>query len=56
MPTIDIIDVDYGPHTDALPDGYHHTAQDTIDKLSAGSLQISVDLFMAMVRLIDGKP
>jgi hypothetical protein len=36
-----------------LPDGYHHTAFDTIDKISAHSLQISGDLFLEMIRLID---
>jgi glutaminyl-peptide cyclotransferase len=45
--------VDYGPHTAAMPDGYHHTAEDTIDKISARSLQVSADLFLEMVRLID---
>jgi glutaminyl-peptide cyclotransferase len=55
MPTIDIIDPNYGPHTPSQPDGYHHTAQDTIDKLSVNSLQTSADLFLAMVRLIDAR-
>ncbi len=53
VPSIDIIDVDYGPHTTKMPDGYHHTAQDTIDKISARSLQTSADLFMAMIRLVN---
>ncbi len=53
VPSLDIIDVDYGPHTSASPDGYHHTAQDTIDKVSARSLQTSADLFLEMIRLID---
>jgi len=44
--------VDYGPHNAQMPDGYHHTAQDTIDKISARSLQISADLIMEMIRLI----
>ena len=52
-PTIDIIDVNYGPHTAATPDGYHHTAQDTLDKISPRSLQTSADLFLAMIRLIN---
>jgi glutaminyl-peptide cyclotransferase len=52
VPTIDVIDVDYGPHTQQLPDGYHHTAQDTIDKISPKSLQISADLFLETIRLI----
>jgi Zn-dependent M28 family amino/carboxypeptidase len=53
VPSIDVIDVDYGPHTPATPDGYHHTAQDTMDKISAQSLQVSADLFLDLVRLID---
>ena len=53
VPVLDIIDMDYGPHTMTLPDGYHHTAFDTIDKISARSLQIAGDLFLEMVRLID---
>jgi glutaminyl-peptide cyclotransferase len=53
VPVLDIIDIDYGPHTMTLPDGYHHTAFDTIDKISAHSLQISGDLFLEMIRLID---
>jgi len=50
---LDIIDLDYGPHTAATPDGYHHTAEDTIDKISAKSLQISADLFLEVIRLIN---
>ncbi|MGP8259283.1 MAG: M28 family peptidase [Acidobacteriaceae bacterium] len=53
MPALDVIDVDYGPHTASMPDGYHHTAQDTIDKISPQSLQISADLFLESIRLID---
>jgi Zn-dependent M28 family amino/carboxypeptidase len=53
VPVLDIIDLDYGPHTFSLPDGYHHTALDTIDKVSAHSLQIAGDLFLEMIRLID---
>ncbi len=53
VPVLDLIDMDYGPITSAMPDGYHHTAQDTIDKISAQSLQVSADLFLEMVRLIN---
>ena len=53
IPSLDIIDVDYGPHTAATPDGYHHTAQDTLDKISPQSLQISADLFLELIRLIN---
>ncbi len=53
VPVLDLIDMDYGAHTNSAPDGYHHTAQDTIDKISPHSLQISADLFLEMIRLID---
>jgi Zn-dependent M28 family amino/carboxypeptidase len=53
VPVLDIIDIDYGPHNAQTPDGYHHTAQDTMDKISPRSLQISADLFMEMIRLIN---
>jgi len=53
VPSLDVIDVDYGPHTASQPDGYHHTAQDTIDKISPRSLQVSADLFLEMIRLIN---
>jgi glutaminyl-peptide cyclotransferase len=53
VPVLDIIDLDYGPHNAQTPDGYHHTAQDTIDKISAHSLQVSADLFLETIHLID---
>jgi Zn-dependent M28 family amino/carboxypeptidase len=56
VPSIDIIDLDYGPHTVDHPEGsYHHTAQDTMDKLSVRSLTIDGDVFMETIRLIDGR-
>jgi Zn-dependent M28 family amino/carboxypeptidase len=48
VPSIDIIDMDYGPN-----DSYHHTAQDTMDKLSAKSLMIDGDVILEAIRLID---
>jgi glutaminyl-peptide cyclotransferase len=48
VPAIDIIDLDYGPNN-----SYHHTAQDTMDKISAKSLTIDGDVFMETIRLID---
>jgi Zn-dependent M28 family amino/carboxypeptidase len=48
VPAIDIIDLDYGPNN-----SYHHTAQDTMDKISAHSLTIDGDVFMETIRLID---
>ncbi len=48
VPSIDIIDLDYGPNN-----SYHHTAQDTMDKVSAHSLTIDGDVFLEAIRLID---
>jgi Zn-dependent M28 family amino/carboxypeptidase len=56
VPVLDFIDAHYGPSTDATPDGYHHTAQDTLDKISAKSLQISGDILMELIRLINQRP
>jgi glutaminyl-peptide cyclotransferase len=57
VPVLDIIDLDYGPPTQDHPEGsFHHTEQDTLDKISAHSLQISGDLFLEMIRLIDQRP
>jgi glutaminyl-peptide cyclotransferase len=50
VPSIDIIDLDYGPNN-----SYHHTAQDTMDKISAHSLTIDGDVFMEAIRLINQK-
>ena len=48
VPSIDVIDLDYGPNN-----SYHHTAQDTMDKISAHSLTIDGDVFMESIRVID---
>ena len=48
VPSIDVIDLDYGPNN-----SYHHTAQDTMDKISVRSLTIDGDVFMETIRLID---
>lgn len=48
VPSIDVIDLDYGPN-----DSYHHTAQDTMDKVSARSLSIDGDVFLETIRLIN---
>ena len=53
VPVLDMIDFHYGPPTTEQPEGaYHHTAQDTLDKVSAHSLQVSGDLLVEMIRLI----
>ena len=48
VPSIDVIDLDYGPNN-----SYHHTAQDTLDKIGARSLTIDGDVFLETIRLID---
>ncbi len=54
VPVLDVVDLDYGPPTSEHPEGgYHHTALDTLDKVSAHSLQISGDLLVEMIKLID---
>ena len=54
VPSLDIIDLDYGPPTTEHPEGgYHHTELDTLDKISPHSLQTAADLFLAMLPLIN---
>ena len=48
VPSIDLIDLDYGPNN-----SYHHTAEDTLDKISARSLGISGDVILETIRLIN---
>jgi Zn-dependent M28 family amino/carboxypeptidase len=48
VPSVDIIDLDYGPDN-----SYHHTAQDTLDKVSAKSLTIDGDVFLETIRLVN---
>jgi Zn-dependent M28 family amino/carboxypeptidase len=47
VPSIDIIDLNYGPNN-----SYHHTDKDTMDKLSAHSLTIDGDVILETIRLI----
>jgi glutaminyl-peptide cyclotransferase len=56
VPVLDVIDAHYGPATNATPDGFHHTEQDTLDKISARSLQISGDIFLELIHLINERP
>ena len=50
---IDVIDADYCAHgvgcAPNSPENYHHTAQDTFDKVSAHSLQVVGDVATALV-------
>jgi glutaminyl-peptide cyclotransferase len=47
VPSIDIIDLNYGPNN-----SYHHTVKDSIDKISAQSLTIDGDVIMETIRLV----
>jgi glutaminyl-peptide cyclotransferase len=49
MPVADIIDLDYGYNN-----SFHHTTQDTVDKLSVDSLKISGDVILETIRLLNG--
>ncbi|MBS1821776.1 MAG: M28 family peptidase [Acidobacteria bacterium] len=53
VPVLDIIDIDYGTPTPQYPEGYHHTPLDTLDKISAHSLQVTGDLVVELIRLIN---
>jgi Zn-dependent M28 family amino/carboxypeptidase len=49
VPCADLIDLDYGYNN-----VFHHTPQDTIDKLSPKSLQIVGTVTLETVRMLDG--
>jgi len=49
IPVADVIDFNYGYNN-----SYWHTPQDTIDKLSPHSLQISGDVILETIRLLNG--
>jgi glutaminyl-peptide cyclotransferase len=55
VPCADLIDYDYGPHTLLLPDGYHHTAQDTMDKISVHSLTVVGQTVLETIHLLNQK-
>lgn len=48
VPSADIIDIDYGYN-----DVFHHTPQDTVDKVSAKSLEISGAVILETARILD---
>ncbi len=48
VPSIDVIDLDYGPNN-----SYHHTVQDTLDKISVRSLTIDGDVFLETLRMVN---
>lgn len=49
VPSADVIDLDYG-----YGNAFHHTPQDTMDKLSPKSFQIVGDTVLETVRMLDG--
>jgi Zn-dependent M28 family amino/carboxypeptidase len=50
VPVADIIDLDYGYN-----DAFHHTVEDTLDKISPKSLQIAGDVFLETIRLLNAR-
>jgi Zn-dependent M28 family amino/carboxypeptidase len=50
VPVVDIIDLDYG-----YANAYHHTTQDTLDKLSPKSLQIVGDVVLQTIQLVNSR-
>ncbi len=51
VPCSDIIDLDYGYNN-----AFHHSRQDTMDKLSPKSMQIVGDVILETVRMLDNMP
>jgi Zn-dependent M28 family amino/carboxypeptidase len=49
IPVADIVDLHYG-----YDNAYHHTTDDTIDKLSPKSMQIAGDVILETIRLLNG--
>jgi glutaminyl-peptide cyclotransferase len=49
IPVADIIDINYG-----YRNAYHHTTEDTLDKLSPKSLRITGDVILETIRLLNG--
>ena len=47
---MDLIDLDYGYN-----DSFHHTPEDTLDKLSTKSLQIVGDVVLATLQRLDAQ-
>lgn len=48
VPVADVIDIDYGPNN-----SWHHTTEDTMDKVSPRSLTIVGDTFLESIRLLN---
>jgi Zn-dependent M28 family amino/carboxypeptidase len=50
VPVADIVDLDYGYNN-----AFHHTTQDTLDKLSSKSMQIAGDVILETIRLLNAR-
>jgi Zn-dependent M28 family amino/carboxypeptidase len=50
IPVVDVIDIDYG-----YGNAYHHTTQDTIDKLSPKSLEIVGDVVLQTIQYVNAR-
>ncbi len=50
MPCADLIDLDYG-----YANVFHHTPQDTLDKLSPKSIEIVGSVILETIHLLDSK-
>ena len=48
IPVVDVIDIDYG-----YANAYHHTTQDTLDKLSPKSLEIVGDVVLQTIQYVN---
>jgi hypothetical protein len=49
IPSVDIIDLNYGPGN-----SYHHTANDTLDKVSVDSLEKTGRLVLTLLPILEG--
>ena len=53
VPAIDLIDLRYGPPHENRVGAYYHTAEDTIDKISANSLDMIATIVLALVQELE---
>ena len=51
IPSIDLIDFHYGPGN-----GYWHTSEDSLDKISAESIRTAGELVLEMIRILEEEP
>lgn len=55
IPAVDLIDFTYGPNNSVTPGPYWHTAQDTMNKLSAHSLKVVGRVVMETLRMLEAQ-